>query len=131
PEMSSMLRRGMFHPSDPAARWGPRMLRRSARKAIRAALARPSVGGVVREIFRAPACVPVMALRFAPGWTRTERMQPPSVGRRIVGLIGMDSSSDQEHTLGLKPIFSCPAKRPEPKRLGVPGSILISWKRPH
>jgi hypothetical protein len=33
------------------------MLSTSARKAISAALARPSVGGVAREILRAPSCV--------------------------------------------------------------------------
>lgn len=81
PAMSAMLARGM--------------LRRSARKAMRASfhpsdptgslgtptLAWPSVGGVVSEILRASAWVPVMALRLAPGWTRTERVQPSGVGR--------------------------------------------------
>jgi len=43
------------------------MLRASAKKAMSEALARPSVGGVVREIFSAPSWMPVMALRRAPG----------------------------------------------------------------
>ena len=48
----------------------------SAKNAINASFARPSVGGVVSEIFSAPSCTPLIALRFAPGCARTESTQP-------------------------------------------------------
>jgi hypothetical protein len=48
----------------------------SARKAINASFARPSVGGVVSDIFNAPSWTPLIALRFAPGCTRTGSTHP-------------------------------------------------------
>jgi len=48
----------------------------SASSAIRASFARPSVGGVVSEIFMAPAWTPVTPLFRAPGCTLTAMLHP-------------------------------------------------------
>ena len=48
----------------------------SARNAMSASFALPSVGGVVSETFNAPSWTPLIALRFAPGCARTEITQP-------------------------------------------------------
>jgi len=59
----SMVARSTLHPSDEDLSLGTQ------------------VGGVVSETLSAPSWMPAMALRRAPGWTRTGRVQPSGMSR--------------------------------------------------
>jgi len=56
----------------------------SARNAMQASLARPSMGGAMSEIFSASPNSPVIAFFFARGWMRTAKVTPEVLPRMAI-----------------------------------------------
>src|SRR5689334_10841449 len=67
-----------------------------AKNSMQASLARPSMGGVVRESLMASPSSPVMAFFLARGWTLTTKLTASSVSITFINLLAAPfGKSDQ------------------------------------